>query len=62
MSKKSDIFWATQKRGVPDAFKLFTGNKERRLVIAIQELHQYGFVMFVNILLVVYLPAVHRFF
>lgn len=26
MSKKSDIFWATQRRPVPSAFKLFTGS------------------------------------
>eukprot|EP00249_Psilotum_nudum_P019271 c27174_g2_i2 orf=319-1620(+) len=25
-SKKSEIFWATQRRAVPDAFKLFTGS------------------------------------
>jgi len=26
MSKKSDVFWVTQKRGVPTSFKLFTGS------------------------------------
>lgn len=25
MSKKADVFWVTQKRSVPSAFKLFTG-------------------------------------
>jgi len=25
MSKKSDVFWVSQKRGVPTSFKLFTG-------------------------------------
>jgi len=26
MSKKSDVFWVTQRRELPTAFKLFTGN------------------------------------
>ncbi|KAJ7519817.1 hypothetical protein O6H91_20G057000 [Diphasiastrum complanatum] len=26
MSKKSDVFWATQRRAVPNAFRLFTGS------------------------------------
>lgn len=26
MSKKSDVFWVSQKRGVPTSFKLFTGS------------------------------------
>lgn len=26
MSKKADVFWVTQKRSVPSAFKLFTGS------------------------------------
>lgn len=25
MTKKADVFWVTQKRSVPTAFKLFTG-------------------------------------
>jgi protein xylosyltransferase len=25
MDKKTDIFWATQRRAVPSAFRLFTG-------------------------------------
>lgn len=25
MSKKADVFWVTQRRSVPTAFKLFTG-------------------------------------
>lgn len=25
MTKKSDVFWVTQRRSVPTAFKLFTG-------------------------------------
>lgn len=25
MSKKADVFWITQRRSVPTAFKLFTG-------------------------------------
>ncbi|XP_035844854.1 beta-glucuronosyltransferase GlcAT14A isoform X2 [Helianthus annuus] len=29
MSEKSDVFWITQRRSVPTAFKLFTGCKAR---------------------------------
>lgn len=25
MTKKADVFWVTQRRSVPTAFKLFTG-------------------------------------
>lgn len=40
LSTKKDIFWATEKRGLPTAFKLFTGESYatlqilRRLIIA----------------------------
>jgi hypothetical protein len=31
MTKKADVFWITQRRSVPTAFKLFTGMRFRTL-------------------------------
>jgi hypothetical protein len=32
MKKKADVFWIPQRRSVPTAFKLFTGNRALLLV------------------------------
>lgn len=33
MTKKADVFWITQRRSLPTAFKLFTGTKFLNLEI-----------------------------
>lgn len=35
MTKKADVFWITQRRSVPTAFKLFTGILYQLTVILI---------------------------
>lgn len=33
MNRKSDIFWATQRRAVPTSFRLFTGDFKSLTVV-----------------------------
>lgn len=43
MNKKTDVFWVTQRRSVPTAFKLFTGDS-----YCLNSSPEICFLMFVN--------------
>lgn len=36
LTKKSDVFWITQRRSVPTAFKLFTGKFWHMLLMVVE--------------------------